>query len=311
MLILVDPRRPYHRKQAFDVGDVGFGNTANQLSLGCDCLGHIKYFDGLRTDSKGNPVILKNVICLHEQDAGLQHKHTNYRSNAATVVRNRQLVVQMICTVSNYEYIFAWIFDQAGGIELEVRATGILSTMPIDNADGTKVPWGTNVGPGVMAAYHQHIFSLRVDPAIDGHNNTITYNDSVPMPDEPVMNPFGVGYIQETTPITRSGSADVSVEKARVFKIRNDNVINPTSNNPVAYKLQSPATQLMLMAPRSFNQKRAGFASRPIWVTKHQDGELYSAGEFTNQSKVSDGVENWSARNENVENTDVVLWHCK
>ncbi|KMP00052.1 hypothetical protein DIZ76_012279 [Coccidioides immitis] len=304
-----DPRAPYHRKQAFDVGDVGFGNTANQLSLGCDCLGHIKYFDGFRTDSKGNPVLLKNVICLHEQDAGLQHKHTNYRTNAATVVRNRQLVVQMICTVSNYEYIFAWIFDQAGGIELEVRATGILSTMPIDNEDGTKVPWGTNVGPGVMAAYHQHVFSMRVDPAIDGHNNTVVYSDSVALPDEPNMNPYGVGYAQETTVLKNSCSADLSVENARVFKIRNDNVINPTSGNPVAYKLGVMPSQLMIMAERSFNRRRAAFATKPIWVTKYQDGELYSAGEFTNQSKKSSGVELWSARNDNTENTDVVLWH--
>ena len=35
--------------------------TANQLSLGCDCLGYIKYFDGFRADSKGNPILLKNV----------------------------------------------------------------------------------------------------------------------------------------------------------------------------------------------------------------------------------------------------------
>ncbi|KMU87193.1 copper methylamine oxidase [Coccidioides immitis H538.4] len=275
-----DPRAPYHRKQAFDVGDVGFGNTANQLSLGCDCLGHIKYFDGFRTDSKGNPVLLKNVICLHEQDAGLQHKHTNYRTNAATVVRNRQLVVQMICTVSNYEYIFAWIFDQAGGIELEVRATGILSTMPIDNEDGTKVPWGTNVGPGVMAAYHQHVFSMRVDPAIDGHNNTVVYSDSVALPDEPNMNPYGVGYAQETTVLKNSCSADLSVENARVFKIRDDNVINPTSWKPCG-----------LHARRGERARSCSMAERSF------------------RCKMSFGVELWSARNDNTENTDVVLWH--
>lgn len=32
---------PYHRKQAFDLGDVGAGLTANELALGCDCLGEI------------------------------------------------------------------------------------------------------------------------------------------------------------------------------------------------------------------------------------------------------------------------------
>ncbi len=305
-----DPRKPFHRKQAFDVGDVGFGITANQLALGCDCLGHIKYFDGYRTDSRGNAVELKNIICLHEQDAGIQHKHTNFRNGAATVVRNRQLVVQMICTVSNYEYIFAYHFDQAAGIELEVRATGILSTSPFENGNGETVPWGTNVGPGVVAAFHQHLFSFRVDPAIDGFQNTVYYEDSVPMPEGP-DNEFGCGYCVEPTTIETSSSALTSVDRHRVFKIRNDNIINPITYKPVAYKLQTSPSQMLLMSPSSFNVKRAVFATKPIWVTKYQDGELYAAGEFTNQSRQSDGVEAWVARKDTVENDDVVLWHSE
>lgn len=37
-----DPRPPFHRKQAFDFGDAGAGRAANNLELGCDCLGTIK-----------------------------------------------------------------------------------------------------------------------------------------------------------------------------------------------------------------------------------------------------------------------------
>ncbi|KAL4924796.1 copper amine oxidase [Aspergillus undulatus] len=304
-----DPRAPFHRKQAFDVGDVGFGITANQLTLGCDCLGHIKYFSGYRCDSKGVPVHLENVICLHEQDAGLQHKHTNYRTGAATAVRNRQLVVQMICTVSNYEYIFAWILDQAGNVELEVRATGILSTVPFDNeVPGTTAPWGTNVGPGVMAPFHQHMFSLRIDPAIDGYKNTVIYQDSVPLPEDK-NNPYLVGYTAKETTIRTSSSAETDVSKGRVFKIRNDSNINPITYKPVSYKLMAAPSQMLLASPRSFGTKRAVFATKPIWVTKYRDDELFAGGEFTNQSKKSEGVEGWVAREENVEDEDLVLWH--
>ncbi|KAJ6131339.1 Copper amine oxidase N2-terminal [Penicillium sp. IBT 18751x] len=303
-----DPRAPYHRKQAFDVGDVGFGITANQLTLGCDCLGHIKYFNGYRTDAKGEPILLQNVVCMHEQDNGLQHKHTNWRTGAATAVRNRQLVVQMIATVANYEYIFQVIFDQAANIELEVRATGILSTVPFENENGQTVPWGTNVGPGVMAPFHQHLFSLRIDPALDGYKNTIYYEDSVPMPEDE-NNPYSVGYITEQQVIKTSSSASTSVEKHRVFKIRNDSVINPITHQPIAYKLMTAPSQMLLAKPKSFGLRRAQFATRPIWVTKYQDDELFAAGEFTNQSKESEGVEKWVARNDPVENEDVVLWH--
>lgn len=48
-----DTKQPYVRKCAFDVGDYGLGNCANSLALGCDCLGHIHYFDAILNDSRG------------------------------------------------------------------------------------------------------------------------------------------------------------------------------------------------------------------------------------------------------------------
>ncbi|GJN67751.1 copper amine oxidase 1 [Purpureocillium lilacinum] len=305
-----DPRAPFHRRHPFDIGDLGLGIICNQLQLGCDCLGHIKYFDGFRPDSHGEAVCIKNAICLHEQDAGLLYKHTNYRNNQATTVRNRQLAVQMMVTASNYEYIFAWILDQAGGIELEVRATGIMSTIPVDDAGGSSLPWATNVGPGVAAPNHQHIIAVRIDPAIDGFNNTVVYEDSVLMPDSAdVPNPYGCGYIAKTSVIEKSGHADTNTDTARVFKIRNDSILNRVSGAPVAYKVQTLATQPIIAAPGSIHRKRTGFAEHAVWVTKYRDGELYAAGEYTNQSLESDGVENWAARDEDVVDTDVVFWH--
>jgi primary-amine oxidase len=110
-----DPRPPFHRKQAFDFGDAGAGRAANNLALGCDCLGVIKYIDAMLVDSTGQPSVSKNVVCVHEQDNGIGWKHTNFRTNRAVVTRNRELVVQFIITLANYEYIFAYKFDQAGG----------------------------------------------------------------------------------------------------------------------------------------------------------------------------------------------------
>ena len=51
-----DPRPPFHKKQAFDLGDTGAGLMANDLKLGCDCLGAIAYKDGVISDDQGRPV---------------------------------------------------------------------------------------------------------------------------------------------------------------------------------------------------------------------------------------------------------------
>ena len=36
-----------------DDGDCGFGFCANSLVLGCDCVGHISYLDGVINDVNG------------------------------------------------------------------------------------------------------------------------------------------------------------------------------------------------------------------------------------------------------------------
>ncbi|KAH7303164.1 hypothetical protein B0I35DRAFT_517484 [Stachybotrys elegans] len=43
-------------------------------------------------------------------------------SGKRAIIRARNLVIQSILTVGNYQYIFAWIFWQNGNIELETRA---------------------------------------------------------------------------------------------------------------------------------------------------------------------------------------------
>ena len=48
-----DVNEPFQRKCAFDVGDYGLGYCANSLELGCDCLGHIQYFDAILNDTNG------------------------------------------------------------------------------------------------------------------------------------------------------------------------------------------------------------------------------------------------------------------
>jgi Cu2+-containing amine oxidase len=48
-----DPRAPFHKKCAFDIVDYGLGASCSSLDLGCDCLGHIHYFDGMLVNKNG------------------------------------------------------------------------------------------------------------------------------------------------------------------------------------------------------------------------------------------------------------------
>ncbi|RDW79092.1 Amine oxidase [Aspergillus mulundensis] len=304
-----DPRSPYFRKQAFDLGDVGAGLVANDLRLGCDCLGAIAYLDGWISDRKGRPLKKDNAVCIHEQDNGIGWKHTNYRTGRACVVRNRELVIQSILTVSNYEYILAFKFNQAGQIDYEVRATGILSTCAID--ENQTVPFGTIVHPGVLATHHQHILSLRLDPALGSYTsgNQLAYTETTPIPHDAAHgNPHGNGYVSGTTTVPVSGGLDLNTERGRIFSIQNPSIRNPVNGLPASYKIHSPPLQKMLAAPDSIHFRRAEFADHEIYVTKYNEDELFSGGKFTNQSQGGTGIKTWVARQDRVEDEDIVVW---
>ena len=304
-----DPRHPYHKKAAFDLGDAGAGAMANNLKLGCDCLGNIHYLSAVLTDDTGSPVPLENCVCVHEQDAGIGWKHTNYRTGRAAVARSRELVLQSIITVSNYEYILAFMFNQAGEVIYEVRATGVLSTQPIDGElDQVGVPFGTVVHPGVLAAHHQHIFSLRIDPMLDGHANRLVYDEAHPYLVDKDWNPHGTGYYVQETVVEHSSGLDLDVDVNRTFKIQNSSVRNPVNGKPVAYKIHVPPFQKILAHPESFHFKRAEFADHNIYVTTHQDRELYAGGWYTNQSRGGTGVRAWAGRKDSVKDQDIVVW---
>jgi primary-amine oxidase len=98
LLYYADPAMPHARKQAFDVGEYGLGYCANSLSLGCDCLGTITYFDAIISDINGDPMVIPDCICLHEEDAGVLAKHTDYRNGKAYTIRSRRLVVSQMVT---------------------------------------------------------------------------------------------------------------------------------------------------------------------------------------------------------------------
>ena len=186
-----DPTANHFWKCAFDAGEYGLGKLANALELGCDCLGHIHYFDVPVADDYGKPAIMKNAICLHEEDYGILWKHYEFRNETFEVRRSRRLVISFFTTVGNYDYGFFWYFYQDGTIQLEVKLTGIIQTAAI--APGKPYPWGGMVAEDLGGPTHQHFFNARLHMMLDGEGNTVTEHEFRPRPwgtDNPYGNVF-------------------------------------------------------------------------------------------------------------------------
>ncbi|HEY3614857.1 MAG TPA: primary-amine oxidase [Gaiellales bacterium] len=294
-------------KNAFDIGEYGLGSYANSLALGCDCLGEITYLDGVVHDSHGQVVVIRNAICLHEEDAGILWKHHDWRSGATDVRRARRLVISTIVTVGNYEYGLYWYLTLDGGIAFEAKLTGVLHTAGV--AEGEPTGSATLVAPGVSAGYHQHFFCARLDLDVDGECNVLSEVASRADPPGPA-NPHGQAFSVHETPLASELAAQRMIDPLSARRWR---VANPARRNrmgaPVAYELV-PGDNVALMADEDSEfARRARFMTRHLWATPYRADERYPAGEYPNQHAGGDGLPRWTAADRSLADADVVLWY--
>lgn len=190
----------------------------------------------------------------------------------------------MIATVANYEYCFYYNFFQDGTIELETRLTGILNVYAA--APGEKPPHATMVAPQVQAHYHQHIFSLRLDPMVDGLKNSVVESDILPMEEATGSkeNFAGNGFYQRKTVV--SGAREWDAELDRRWTVVNPARTHYASGNPVGYSIAMKGAATKLLAkPDSWIARRAVFATKALWVVKDEEGKrLFPAGKYVPQT---------------------------
>jgi primary-amine oxidase len=301
-----DPTPDHYRRTAFDIGEWGLGFMTTSLELGCDCLGEIRYVDAVLHDSRGEPVTIRNAICVHEEDNAVLWKHVDH-TTGAEVRRARRLVVSFHVTVANYEYLVYWRFYQDGNIECEVRATGILVTTPFP--EGEQPPYGTLVDRRTYAPYHQHFIVARLDLDVDGRANTVYASESAPLPVGP-DNPHGLALVVRDTALrTESqGRQDYDWSSQRVWKVVNRDVTSGLGT-PVGYKLVPSACIPALLDPDSPVLRRAAAIGHTLWVTPYHPDERWPCGEFPNLGDRDTGLPVWTAQDRPTADTDVVLWY--
>ena len=302
-----DPAPTHRIKNVFDQGEYGIGWLANPLTLGCDCVGHIQFFVAIVNDQDGNPVTIENAICMHEEDAGIAWKHTDFRTEKVEVRRLRRLVISTIVTVGNYEYGYFWYLYNDGTIEYEVKLTGVLSVGAYNV--GETPEYGTIISPGLYAPNHQHFFCVRMDMAVDGPLNTVVEVDSVTQPvgpDNPTGNAWkAVPKVLETeTEAVRS----IDQTKARFWKIQSADKASPWGV-PTAFKLMPGDHAAPVFGQETGYGPRSGFTKANLWVTKYDPKERFASGEYPNQHPGGEGLPSYVASDENIVGEDLVVWY--
>ncbi|MGX9882983.1 primary-amine oxidase [Streptomyces sp. NPDC002276] len=301
-----DPSPVRSWQNYFDTGEYLIGRYANALQLGCDCLGDITYLDAVIADETGTPQTLTNAVCLHEEDYGILWKHTDLWAGSVETRRQRRMVLSFFTTVGNYDYGFYWYLYLDGTIEFEAKATGVVFTSAHPGGD---YPYATELAPGLGAPYHQHLFSARLDMAVDGPVNRVEEIETVRVPMGP-DNLRGNAFALKRTPLTRESEAqrmaDAGVD--RVWHISNPGSLNRLGR-PVAYALHPEGKPALLADPESSIAARAAFATKHLWVTAYDPAERYPAGDFVNQHPGGAGLPAYAAADRDLDGQDLVVWH--
>jgi primary-amine oxidase len=218
------------------------------------------------------------------------------------------------------EYIWNYYFYQDASIEFEIRLTGALQTYVANN--GEPSPHGTLVAPNINAHYHQHMFSIRVDPMIDGLNNTLIESDIMPLPDAPTKsaaNFAGNAFISVDKVIEKEAGRAYDYAKERRWRIVNSAEKHYSSGRDVGYTLgvKGGATP-MIVRDDSWAAVRAAFLKNTVWVCRDVEGEdgkwgserMWPSGKYVPQTREEpkDSIGEWVKGELPVVDEDILVY---
>ena len=260
-------------------------------------------------------------------------------------MRKRRLVISMVCTLANYgnaqtislfrcsslisskyfifrvdstEYIWNYYFYQDGSIDFEIRLTGILQIYVAKDNEPT--PYSVKVAPNLNAQYHQHMFSIRIDPMIDGLKNSVVETDVISLPNSPTAsaaNYAGNAFLTQDTVIKTEAGRAYDYDKERRWRIINPGKKHYSSGHAVGYTLgvKGGATPMMVR-PDSWVGRRASFLRNTVWVCRDIEAEdsgtlrMWPAGKYVPQTRQEpkDSIGSWVEGEMGVEDEDILVY---
>ena len=312
----MDPAYGWFYKSYFDAGEYGFGMFATPLVKGIDCPVHATFLDGVMAFDDAEPVPYPQAMCIFERPTlGPAWRHSEFLNETYEGRPGRALVVRMASTIGNYDYIYDWVFSPTGAIKVDVASTGIDITKGVvsqhmdDPTAADDTAYGTLIAPGLVAVNHDHYFGLRFDFDIDGQENSFV-KDRIVQVELPEDHPRrSIWQVESETASTEADAKlDIDLRNPMRWRIQSNTRTNAVGN-PTGYSIMPTGNAYTQLADDDYPQMRAGFTRHHLWVTPHDQSELFAAGDYPNQSKGGDGLPAWTEADRSIENTDLVAWY--
>ncbi|GJN12188.1 hypothetical protein PR202_ga30445 [Eleusine coracana subsp. coracana] len=319
----MDPAEEWYFRTFMDAGDYNLGISAFPLQPGGDCPANAAYLDAYYANQDGEPVKVDNVICVFERYAGdvaWRHTEAALANQIITEVRpDVTLVVRMVASTGNYDYILDWEFKTTGTIKFVASLTGILAMQATSYTHTDKIKedaHGTLVAENTLGIYHDHFITCHLDLDVDGTNNSFVKNSLTPMRNtrDPATGGADTPRRSYWT-VRREVAENESDGQVKLNGAPRELLfVNPSKRtkigNEVGYRLlPGGATATSLLDDDDYPQQRASYTKKQVWVTPYNRSEKWVSGLYAEQGTGNDNLAAWSKKNRRIKDEDIVLWY--
>lgn len=287
----------------------GIGAGSIRLIPGYDCPYHATYLNGSYADTNQMANTRINPICIFETDIGTPvTRHNNPVWSQAT--KGSKLVVRMISTIGNYDYLWDYGFYVDGTISVDAHASGYIQANYYRPDDEGR--WGPRVAETIAGTLHTHVMNFKADFDLVDDKNTMVRTDIVlenvtrPWFDEPFeMMRYNITNIETEN----DGLIDLPFNGQTMFTVVNKNHTNKWGE-PRGYRILPGLSNVVLPSKSSpFFRKNAQFAKQPIAVSRQHDSEPASSATLNQNVPDAPLVEFWKFFDgESLVQEDLVTW---
>ena len=299
----------------------GLGISNTYLVSDIDCPPTAVFLDSVHFVNTEMPVKNPHSVCIFETNTGTplwRHFDVAVSKGFTGVdgmrfqagMAGHALVVRVVSTPFNYDYMFDYIFHQSGAIEVKATASGYIN--PAFATEKEKKYGFVNFFNQV-GTIHDHYVLYKVDLDVAGRKNTYQTVDAVPrnLSYEWEADTYRIKKQVEVNKKKREKDALLryDFDKPKYYVFVNENEKN-AYGNAKGYRIDVQNKVKQLYKDGYYMNDVCAWTKYQMSVTKRNDGEPFGSSVY-NQFTFSDPAFNFDEMindNEAIENEDLVAW---